>query len=47
MCYHITNFQACGLCANVKKLEKFTLDIPSFCTQYFQRPKNKKKYANG
>jgi hypothetical protein len=41
--YHITNFQACGLCAAMKKLEKFTLDISSSCTQqYFQRPQNKK-----
>jgi hypothetical protein len=41
--YHITNSQACGLCENVKKSEKFRLDMCSSCTQkYFQRPQNKK-----
>jgi hypothetical protein len=41
--YHSTNFQACGLCPNMRKLEKFILDISSSCTQkYFQRPQNKK-----
>jgi hypothetical protein len=40
--YHIADFQACGLCANMKKLEKFTLDVSSSCTQkYFQRRENK------
>jgi hypothetical protein len=41
--YHITNFQVGGLYATMKKLEKFTLDISSSCTQkYFQRPQNKR-----
>ena len=41
--YHITNFQACGLYANVKKkLEKFTSDLPSSCTQIFSDLRIKK-----
>ena len=30
--YHITNFQAFGLCADMKKLEKLALYISSSCT---------------
>ena len=41
--YHITNFQACGLCANVKKLENLHWIYPVLALIYFQRPQIKKK----
>jgi len=45
--YHITNFQAFGLCANVKKIRKNWHWIYLFLALiYFQRLQNKKNYAH-